>query len=82
MEVYSIKQLFDKNVAGFYRDMKKSVETEEEVENAIYLVLGMQVMASAVAEGSDKEVLAIEHETWENWIPKFRKLSENLSEKI
>lgn len=38
-------------------------------------------MASAVAEGSDKEVLAIEHETWEYWIPKFRKLLENLPEK-
>ena len=78
MEINSIKYLFDKGVAGFYREMKESVETKEEVENAIYLVMGMQVMASTIAEGSDKEVLAIEHETWEYWIPKFKKLLENL----
>lgn len=41
MEVYSIKHLFDKEVAGFYRDTKESIETKEEVDNAIYLVLGM-----------------------------------------
>lgn len=81
MEICSIKHLFDKEVAGFYRDMKESIETEEEVENAIYLVLGMQTMASVIAEGSDKEVLAIERETWKYWIPKFRKLLENLPEK-
>lgn len=81
MRIYSIKHLFDKEVAAFYWEMKESVETKEEVENAVYLVTGMQVMASIIAEGSDEEVLAIEHETWDYWIPKFKELLENLPEK-
>ena len=81
MRIYSIKHLFDKEVASFYREMKESIETKEEVENAVYLVTGMQVMASIIAEGSDEEVLAIERETWDYWIPKFKELLENLPEK-
>lgn len=81
MEIYSIKYLFDKQVAGFYRDMKTDAETKQEIEDAINLVLGMQVMASAVADGSYEEVLAIEHETWEYWLPKFREIQKNLPEK-
>lgn len=80
----SIKEIFNAEMEAFYKDCVKFDETSDESLRSLFLAVGMETMASVIANhsGLEEEAKGIEIDGDNYWMPKFHALfQEKMKEK-